>query len=248
MIFVKSQEDIASMRVAGQVVASALVMIEGCIKPGVTTRELDQLLEDFVLSKGVQPSFKGYMGYRHTSCISVNDVVVHGIPSNYALQVGDIVGVDIAVSYQGWHADAARTFGVHKISGRDRRLIDTARLCFDAGCQVAKAGVRLGDVCHAIQQVAESNGYGVVRDLSGHGIGRNLHEDPSVPNWGTVNTGVKLRSGMTLAIEPMINIGTYKVAIDNLDGWTCKTVDGSNSAHYENTIVITDSEPEILTL
>jgi len=248
MIFIKTEENIAGMRRAGRVVAGALELAERSIKAGLTTLELNNMLEDFVLSHNAIPSFKGYNGYKFCTCLSVNSTVVHGLPSGYALKVGDIIGVDIAVIVDGWHSDAARTFGVEKISGQNQKLIDAAKDCFFEGIKYATPEYQIGDMAAAIQHVAESRGYSVVKDLIGHGIGKKLHEDPAVPNYGQKGTGVKLKTGMALAVEPMINIGTYQVEIDQKDGWTCRTKDGSNSAHYENTIIVRDGEAEILTL
>ena len=217
MIFLKSESDIANMRVAGKVVSNALQSIKQYIAVGVTTLEIDKILEDFVLSAGVVPSFKGYNGYKFASCVSVNSTVVHGLPNSYKLQVGDIVGVDIAVHFKGWHADAARTFGVQKISGQNQRLIQTAQDCFFEGIKFATPNFKIGDIGFAIEKLATSRGYGVVKDLTGHGIGKSLHEDPSVPNYGVAGRGAKIKTGMALAIEPMINIGTEKVEVDPID-------------------------------
>jgi methionyl aminopeptidase len=248
MIYIKSASEIMLMQKAGSIVAGALRMIAEHVVQGVRTCQLDQLLEQYMLDAGAIPSFKGYNGYQHASCISVNSAVVHGIPSQYVLVSGDIVGIDIAANYQGYHADAARTFGVGRISGRDQRLIDCAQDCFWAGVQHARAGCRVGDISAAVQEVAESRGYSVVTELAGHGIGRSLHEDPSVPNYGRVSTGARLRAGYALAIEPMINIGARHTTIDSVDKWTVRTKDGGNSAHYENTVIVTDTEPEVITL
>ncbi|MDR3021306.1 MAG: type I methionyl aminopeptidase [Clostridiales bacterium] len=248
MIFIKTVQEIEYMRQAGKVVRNALQMIEPYVKCGVATLELDTILEQYVLSFDTIPSFKGYQGYQHCSCISVNSAVVHGVPNGYKLQLGDIVGVDIAVSYKGYHADAARTFGVEKISGSNQKLIECTRQSFFEGLKYARTGCRLGDIGNSIQSYVESNGYSIVRELSGHGIGKSIHEDPQVPNFGAFGKGTKLKSGMALAIEPMVNMGTRFVEIDWLDKWTCRTQDGNNSAHYENTVVITDGAPEILTL
>ncbi|MCL1944256.1 MAG: type I methionyl aminopeptidase [Firmicutes bacterium] len=248
MIFIKTDTEIANMRQAGKVVGEALNHIKQFVDVGVATLELDKIMQDFVLTRGCIPSFVGYQGYKYTTCMSVNSAVVHGIPNNYKLQLGDIVGIDIAVSFNGCHADAARTYGVVKISGLNQKLISTTEECFFEGIKFAKPEYRVGDIGHAIQRLAESKGYGVVRDLTGHGIGKSLHEAPSVPNYGKSGSGASLKKGMAIAVEPMINQGTERVTIDKLDNWTCRTLDGSNSAHYENTILITDSEPEIITL
>lgn len=247
MIYVKKPNEIERMRVAGKLTGDALKYIEERIKPGITTAEINRLIHEFITSHDAVPSFLGYHGYPASACVSVNDVVVHGIPGAYALEEGDIVSVDVGVIKNGWQGDAARTFAVGKISEGAQKLIDVTRECFFEGIKNARAGKRLGDLSAAIQRHAESNGYGVVREMVGHGIGRNMHEDPSVPNYGTAGTGVLLKSGYTIAVEPMINAGTFKIKFDS-DGWTTRTADGSLSAHYENTIVIRDGEPEILTL
>lgn len=235
------------MRVAGRLTGEALACAEEMIKPGVTTAQINKAVHEFITSHDAIPSFLGYHGYPASACVSVNDVVVHGIPGSYVLQEGDIVSVDVGVIKDGWQGDAARTFAVGKISDAAQKLIDVTRECFFEGIKEARAGRRLGDLSSAVQRHAESHGYGVVREMVGHGIGRKMHEDPSVPNYGTAGTGVLLKSGYTLAVEPMINAGTFKIKFDS-DGWTTRTADGSLSAHYENTIVVRDGEPEILTL
>lgn len=235
------------MRVAGRITGDALKYIEERIKPGVTTAEINAAIHEYIVSQDAIPSFLHYHGYPASACVSVNDVIVHGIPGDYALREGDIVSVDVGVVKDGWQGDAARTFAVGKISADAQKLIDVTRESFFEGIKHARAGRRLGDLSAAIQRHAESHGYGVVRAMVGHGIGRQMHEDPSVPNFGTAGTSVLLKSGYTIAVEPMINAGTFKLTIDN-DGWTARTADGSLSAHYENTILIRDGEPEILTL
>lgn len=247
MIIIKKSNEINKMRVAGKLTGDALKFIEEMIKPGVTTAQINAAIHEFITSHDAKPSFLGYHGYPASACVSVNDVVVHGIPGAYALQEGDIVSVDVGVIKDGWQGDAARTFAVGKISADAQKLIDVTRECFFEGIKHARAGRRVGDLSAAVQHHAESNGFGVVREMVGHGIGRNMHEDPSVPNFGTAGTGVQFKSGYTIAVEPMINAGTYKIKFDP-DGWTTRTQDGSLSAHYENTIVIRDGDPEILTL
>ena len=247
MITIKKPNEIHKMRVAGRLTGEALAVAEEAIKPGVTTEHINRVIHEFITSHDAVPSFLGYHGYPASACVSVNDVVVHGIPGGYVLREGDIVSVDVGVIKDGWQGDAARTFAVGKISADAQQLIDVTRQCFFEGIREARAGKRLGDLSHAVQKHAEHYGYGVVREMVGHGIGRNMHEDPSVPNFGTAGTGVLLKSGYTLAVEPMINAGTFKIKFDP-DGWTTRTADGSLSAHYENTIVIRDGEPEILTL
>lgn len=248
MITVKTEKDLAKMREACRIVKEVHLYVEQFVKAGVSTAELDRKAEEFILKNGAKPNFKNYHGYPATACISVNDVVVHGIPSEkIILQEGDIVSIDLGAEYQGFHGDAARTHGVGKISAERQRLIDKTRESFFEGIKNARAGRRLGDVSHSIQAYVEKNGYSVVRALVGHGIGRKLHEDPSVPNFGAAGQGVLLKAGYTLAIEPMVNAGAFGVKFGS-DGWTCRTVDGSDSAHYENTILVTGGEPQILTL
>lgn len=247
MITVKKPNEIHKMRIAGRLTGEALAYAEERIKPGVTTAQINAWVHEYITSHDAVPSFLGYHGYPASACVSVNDVVVHGIPSDRVLCEGDIVSVDVGVIKDGWQGDAARTFAVGKISAAAQQLIDVTRECFFKGIQNARAGRRLGDISHAVQSHAESYGYGVVREMVGHGIGRNMHEDPSIPNFGAAGTGVLLKSGYTLAIEPMINAGTYKIVFDP-DGWTTRSADGSLSAHYENTVLVRDGEAEILTL
>ncbi len=247
MITIKKPNEIEKMRVAGKLTGDVLKMIEEHIKPGVTTAHVNKLIHEYILSHDAKPSFLGYHGYPASACVSVNDVVVHGIPGDRVLQEGDIVSVDVGVIKDGWQGDAARTFAVGKIDPAAQKLIDVTRECFFKGIAQAHAGRRLGDVGEAIQRHAESYGFGVVREMVGHGIGRQMHEDPSVPNYGKAGTGVLLKRGYTLAIEPMINAGSFKIRFDS-DGWTTRSVDGSLSAHYENTIVVNEGDPEILTL
>ncbi|MDR0425577.1 MAG: type I methionyl aminopeptidase [Clostridiales bacterium] len=248
MIPVKTKSEQDRMRKAGRLTGDALKMIEAYIKPGVTTLELDRRIEEFFAANGASPSFKNLYGFPNAACISVNEVVVHGIPSEYALKEGDIVSIDVGALIGGFHGDAARTFAVGQIDAALQRLIDVARESFFKGIGEAREGRRLGDISNAIQTHAESNGYGVVRALTGHGIGRKVHEDPSIPNFGPPSSGPVLKAGYCLAIEPMINLGTFRVSFDQADGWTCRTADGKPSAHYENTVLITTGEPEILTL
>lgn len=244
---VKSDTELEYMRSAGKVVAETLAMIEKVIKPGITTGELDRLAEEFIRSQGAIPSFKGYGGFPGSLCTSVNEVVIHGIPGNRVLVEGDIISVDCGAILNGYHGDAARTFPVGCISKEAQHLIDVTKESFFKGIEKAVVGNRLTDISAAIQKYAESYGYSVVRDFVGHGIGTSMHEDPQVPNYGTAGRGPKLVHGVVLAIEPMINMGNYKVKIMP-DGWTVVTIDGKLSAHYENTIAITNSGVEILTL
>ncbi len=244
---IKSDTELEYMRSAGKVVADTLAMIQKVIKPGITTAEIDKLAEEFILAQGAIPSFKGYGGFPGSICASVNDVVIHGIPNNTVLVEGDIISVDCGAILNGYHGDAARTFPVGNISKEAQHLIDVTKESFFKGIEKAVVGNRLTDISAAIQKHAESFGYSVVRDFVGHGIGTSMHEDPQVPNYGTAGKGPKLVHGVVLAIEPMINMGNYKVKIKP-DGWTVVTSDGKLSAHYENTIAITNEGVEILTL
>lgn len=248
MISIKSRSEIEKMRLAGKITRDALLLIEKHIKPGVSTLQLDKIAYDYITSKGATPNFLHYNGFPGSICASLNDQVVHGIPSkDIVLSEGDIISIDMGACIHGYNGDAARTFPVGKISDEAKRLIEVTKQSFFAGIQYAVHGAKLGDVSAAIQEYVESNGYSVVRDLVGHGIGRHLHEDPSVPNFGRRGHGVRLASGMTLAIEPMVNAGAYDVCVLD-DDWTVVTEDGSLSAHYENTILIKPTECEILTL
>ena len=248
MITIKSASQIEKMRKSGAVTRGALELIEKSIRPGISTKQLDKIAHDYIISKGAKPTFLNYNGFPGSICASVNDEVVHGIPSKHrVLKEGDIISIDMGAILDGWHSDAARTFGVGKISDEAQKLIDVTRECFFEGIKHAKHGAKLGDISYAVQQHAESHGYGVVRDLVGHGIGTSLHEDPSIPNFGRAGRGVRLAAGMVLAIEPMINEGTWKVAVLD-DDWTVVTQDGKLSAHYENTVAVTKDGCEILTL
>ena len=248
MITIKSASQIEKMRKSGAITKGALELIEKSIRPGISTKQLDKIAHDYIISKGAKPNFLNYNGFPGSICASVNDEVVHGIPSKHrVLKEGDIISIDMGAVLDGWHSDAARTFGVGKISSEAQQLIDVTKQCFFEGIKYAKHGAKLGDISFAIQQYAESHGYGVVRDLVGHGIGTSLHEDPSVPNFGRAGRGVKLAAGMVLAIEPMINEGTWRVEMLD-DEWTVVTQDGKLSAHYENTVALTKDGCEILTL
>lgn len=248
MVSIKSQNEIALMREAGRLLAKTHEELKNAIRPGMSTLEVDKLGEKIIRGFGCIPSFLNYNGFPASICVSVNDEVVHGIPCKERLLMeGDIVSLDAGLIYKGYHADAARTYGVGQISAEAQKLIDVTKQSFFEGIKMAKDGNHLHDISNAIAEYCESFGYGVVRDLVGHGIGKNLHEDPQIPNFRQRRRGIKLQKGMTLAIEPMINQGTYEVAwLD--DDWTVVTDDGSLSAHYENTILITDGEPEILTI
>lgn len=247
-VSIKSAREIALMREAGKILSQVHEELAQAIKPGMSTMDIDRLGERLIRGFGCIPSFKNYNGYPASICVSVNDEVVHGIPNkHHILHEGDIVSLDAGVIYQGYHSDAARTHAVGEISEEAKKLIEVTKESFFQGIKFAKAGNHLNDISSAIQAYAESFGYGVVRDLVGHGIGEHLHEDPEVPNFSQNRKGILLAPGMTLAVEPMINIGRPDVAwLD--DDWTVVTDDGSLSAHYENTILITEGEPEILSL
>ncbi|HOV69706.1 MAG TPA: type I methionyl aminopeptidase, partial [Clostridia bacterium] len=234
----------------GEIVGGALEAARKNIRIGVTTLELDSLIEDYIRSHGGTPSFKGYgrqdNPFPNAACISINEIVVHGIPSERKLEEGDIVSIDVGVYYSGYHSDAARTYAVGRIDPEKQRLIDVARQSFYTGIEYFGIGNRVRDISSAIQQYVESNGFHVVRALVGHGIGKNLHEQPDVPNFGRPGTGVRLENGMTLAIEPMIAMGTYEV-YEKDDGWAISTRDHSPAAHYENTVALIDNKPVIFT-
>jgi len=247
VINIKSDIEIQYMRSAGKVVAQTLSLIEEVIKPGITTAEIDKLAEEFIIKQGAKPSFKGYCGFPASICTSVNDEVVHGIPTNRILLEGDIISIDCGAILNGYHGDAARTFPVGKVSTVAEMLIETTKNSFFKGVSKAIVGNRLSDISAAVQCYAEEHGYSVVRDFVGHGIGKSMHEDPEVPNYGAPGKGPRLVHGMVLAIEPMINIGKHYVKV-NANRWTVVTRDGSLSAHYENTVAILENGPEILTL
>lgn len=247
MIRIKKKDEIKRMVKASEILSEAFESIKKTIAPGITTKDIEDIAEEIVLSKGAKLTFKGYRGYPAGICVSVNDEVVHGIPSRQRLlKEGDIVSIDIGVTYQGYISDAAITLPVGKVSERAQRLMDVTREALYRGIEAARVGNRVGDISHAIQSFVEGHGYSVVRKFVGHGVGRSLHEDPQVPNYGEPGTGVKLREGMTLAIEPMVNEGTFEVVILE-DGWTAKTSDGSLSAHFEHTVLIKRTGPQILT-
>ncbi|MEG2936347.1 MAG: type I methionyl aminopeptidase [Clostridium sp.] len=247
MIILKNEHEIDLMRAAGRIVAETLLLIEEKVRPGITTAELDRIAEEFITKHGAKPSFKGLYGFPSSLCISVNEQVVHGKPGAYILKEGDIISVDCGALLDGFHGDAARTFPVGKVSDEAQRLIDVTRNSFFQGVKLAEVGNRLSDISHEIQAYVEEAGFSVVREFVGHGIGRKVHEDPEVPNFGRPGRGAKLMSGMVLAIEPMVNIGTYKVKTLD-DNWTVVTADKKLSAHYENTVAILPDGPEILTL
>lgn len=247
-VTIKSAEEIALMREAGKILASVHQNLAKEIRPGMSTYEVDCLGEDMIRSYGCTPSFKNYLGYPASICISINEEVVHGIPSeDRIIKEGDIVSLDAGVIYKGYHSDAARTVAVGEVSTEAELLMNRTRESFFAGMRMARAGKHLHDISRAIGDYAEGFGYGVVRDLCGHGIGSNMHEEPEIPNFRKLTRGIKLKAGMTLAVEPMINAGTHEVFWAE-DGWTVITADKSLSAHYENTILITEGKPEILSL
>ena len=247
-ITIKSEREIELMAEAGKILERVHNELEKALHPGMSTKDIDTLGEKIIRSYGCIPSFLNYNGYPASICVSVNQEVVHGIPDKHRIiHEGDIVSLDAGVIYKGYHSDAARTHAVGEVSEEAKKLIQVTKECFFEGIKYAKAGNHLFDISGAIGRYAEERGYGVVRDLCGHGIGTALHEDPQIPNYAQKRRGVRLQAGMTLAIEPMINAGTWQVRFLR-DGWTVVTKDGSLSAHYENTILVTDGEPEILTL
>ena len=247
-ITIKSEREIELMAEAGKILERVHNELEKALHPGMSTKDIDTLGEKIIRSYGCIPSFLNYNGYPASICVSVNQEVVHGIPDKHRIiHEGDIVSLDAGVIYKGYHSDAARTHAVGEVSEEAKKLIQVTKECFFEGIKYAKAGNHLFDISGAIGRYAEERGYGVVRDLCGHGIGTALHEDPQIPNYAQKRRGVRLQAGMTLAIEPMINAGTWQVRFLR-DGWTGVTKDGSLSAHYENTILVTDGEPEILTL
>lgn len=247
VITIKTQQDIEKMRAAGSILARLDQILQKEVRPGITTSELDAIAQEYIISQGAIPSFKGYGGFPGSICVSVNDEIVHGIPGERKLCDGDIVSIDMGSLLSGFHGDAARTYAVGEISKEAQRLIDVTRQSFFEGIQHARAGHHLHEIGAAVQQYVEKNGFSVVREYVGHGIGRSLHEAPEIPNYKTPGRGVKLMAGMTLAVEPMVNAGTEKLRVLE-DGWTAVTKDGQLSAHYENTVLITQGEPEILTL
>jgi len=245
MIFLKNNSEIENLYYAGQIVKETLLMLEEHIIPGVTTLDLDKMAEEFILSKKSKPGFKGLYGYPATLCTSVDDQVVHGLPNNKKLEEGQIIGIDVGSIYNDYYGDHAKTFSVGSVSLEKKKLMDITRECLYKGINEAKVGNKIGDIGYSIQKHAESNGFSVVRDLVGHGIGKKLHEEPQVPNFGIKDTGVIIKPGLCLAIEPMINMGSYEVYTNN-DDWTICTKDGKPSAHFEHSIAITENEIKIL--
>lgn len=248
MVTLKSPPEIQRIRASGRVVAEVLEAMSERVRPGITTGELDAVAEEIIRSyTGARPAFKGYGGFPASICASVNEEVVHGIPSpDRALIEGDIIGIDVGVLMDGYHADAARTFPVGEPGEETARLLETTRAALAAGIDAARPGGRLGDISAAIQEVVEASGFSVVRELVGHGIGQHLHEDPQVPNFGTAGRGLLLDEGLVIAIEPMVNVGDCRVRTLE-DAWTIVTVDGGRSAHFEHTVAITGNGPEVLT-
>ena len=246
MITLKSSHEIDLMRQAGKITAAARALAGEMVRPGVTTQEIDKAVEEFIRKQGAVPSFLGYSGYPASACISVNDEVIHGIPGKRVLQEGDVVSIDVGAYIGGFHGDCAATFACGTISDEAQKLIDVTRQSFFEGIKFAKEGCRVQDISAAVQAYVEGQGFSVVREFVGHGVGAHLHEAPEIPNFGRPGRGPRLLRGMTLAIEPMVNLGDAAI-LQLSDGWTVKTQDGKLSAHYENTILITDGEPEILT-
>ncbi len=246
MITIKSPREIELLRIAGEITGSTHNYLKPYIKPGITTKELDTLAEEYILSRDATPSFKGYDGFPGTVCISINEEVVHGIPGNRKLKEGDIVTLDIGACYKGYHGDSAWTYAVGKISDEKQKLMDVTKESLFKGLEQVKAGNRIGDIGHAVQEYAESFGYGVVRELVGHGVGTDVHEEPDVPNYGKAHTGPILKEGMVIAVEPMITMGDKAICILD-DDWTIITQDEKPAAHFEHTVVVTKEGYEILT-
>ncbi|WP_350343831.1 type I methionyl aminopeptidase [Proteinivorax tanatarense] len=247
MIIIKSSREIGLLAEAGRITAEAHKVVSQAIKPGVTTKELDNIVEDYLLSKGAQPAFKGYHGFPASICASVNEEVVHGIPGGKTLKNGDIISIDIGAKINGYHGDAAKTYAVGEVSSEINQLLKVTEESLMLGIEKATVGNRLYDISAAIQQHVERFNYGIVKDYAGHGIGQKMHEAPEIPNYGKPGQGPRLKAGMALAIEPMINLGTHKVKTLK-DGWTVVTLDKKPSAHFEHTIVITENGPEIMTI
>ena len=248
MIIIKSDQEVDLMRESGKVTGFILEELENFIKPGISTADINGFVEDTIRKNGMIPTFKGYCGFPASACVSINEEVVHGIPDKKRiLKEGDIVSVDVGSTYKGYVSDAARTYPVGKVSDIAQKLMDATRDSFFAGLEFCKVGYRLSDISHAIQVKAESEGFSVIRDFVGHGVGQEMHEEPQIPNYGKAGRGPRLAKGMVFAIEPMICEGGYDVRTLSND-WTVVTLDGKLSAHYENTVVITDGEPELLTL
>ncbi|MBE6999038.1 MAG: type I methionyl aminopeptidase [Clostridia bacterium] len=247
MITIKSPYEIECMRCAGKVAGQALAAAGAMIEPGVTTHDVDMAVRKVIADNGMIPSFLGYGGFPAAACVSINDEVIHGIPGKRVIKEGDLVKIDVGATYKGYHGDTAGTFACGKIAPEAEKLITVTRQSFYEGIKFAREGQKLSNISHAIQKYCEDNGFSVVRKFVGHGVGANLHEDPEVPNFGEPGHGPRLRAGMTIAIEPMVNAGTYGVRVLS-DGWTVLTLDHALSAHYEHTVLITDGDPVLLTL
>jgi methionyl aminopeptidase len=245
-IIIKSEREIAIMRQAGEILAAVLEELKSSVRPGMKTKELDEIAARELARRGASPSFKGYRGFPASLCASINDQIVHGIPGGTVMKEGDIISIDLGAIYDGFQADAAVTVGVGDVGQPAQELIEATEGALSAGIAAARAGARLGDVSAAIQKYAEARGYSVVREYTGHGIGREMHEDPQIANFGRPGTGPKLKKGMTFALEPMLNEGDWRTRLGD-DKWTVSTADGSLSAHFEHTIAITDDQPEVLT-
>ena len=246
MVPLKSQKDLQMLRQSGKILAAVMRQLEKSIRPGITTLDIDRLSQELILKNNAIAAFKGYNGYPATACVSVNEEIVHGIPSPRVILEGDIVSIDLGVNYQGYFSDMAVTLPVGKVDQKKRKLIEVTKESLDLGIKQARVGNNLTDISHSIQNFVEAEGFSVVRQFVGHGIGTSLHEEPEIPNFGPPHQGPVLAEGMVLAIEPMVNIGTHHTKISS-DGWTVVTEDGKPSAHFEHTIVITRSGPEILT-
>jgi methionyl aminopeptidase len=247
MIIIKSPREIEQLKRSNAIVAEVFEKLKGMITPGITTKELDQVAEEYILSKGGHPAFKGYRGFPATLCISINEEVVHGIPGQRRLKEGDIVSLDVGVDFVGYFGDAAITFPVGEVDPEAKRLLEVTEKALTIGIEKAKIGNRLFDISYVIQRWVESHGFSVVRDFVGHGIGKDLHEEPQIPNFGSPHQGPRLEKGMVFALEPMVNEGTYEVRVLS-DGWTVVTADGKRSAHFEHTIAINDDGAEILSI
>ncbi len=247
MVTIKSKSEIEKMKMAGRVTYGALCAVRDAVRPGITTLELDQIAERYIKSQGCQCSFKGYGGFPGSICASVNDEIIHGIPDHRILEEGDIISVDVGACYQGYHGDACRTFGVGRISDEAKRLIDVTRQSFFEALRFAKDGYRISDISRAVQEYIEANGYAVLRNYCGHGIGAQMHEDPEIPNYVSNSRGIRIRPGMCLAIEPMVCQGKKEYYV-NANEWTVHTKDGKLSAHYENSVLVTADAPYLLTM
>lgn len=247
-IVLRSRQQIEKLRTAGRLVYETFELLRPHVVPGVQTVELDRIAEKFVRSRGAKPAYKGYKGFPATLCISPNNVICHGFPSKQPLKEGDIVGIDMGVLLDGWYGDACITLPVGKVEPHVQKLLEVTQECMWRGIRAARGNAFMGDIGAAIQEYAEANGFSVVREYTGHGVGTKLHDDPSVPHFGKRRSGLRLRKGMTFTIEPMINAGHAETMLDKGDGWTVRTADGSLSAQFEHTIAITDGDPDVLTL